>query len=77
MTPKLFTGLKLNLSCAAQFSEPSKAADDLKAFADMNEQRLYKLLKTCLDPHTDLKGLVKAVVCKKTFQPSPNLMYIL
>ena len=28
----------------------------------MNEQRLYKLLKTCMDPLTDLKGLVKATV---------------
>ena len=28
----------------------------------MNEQRLYKLMQTCMDPQTDLKGLVKAMV---------------
>lgn len=42
----------------------------------MNEQRLYKLLKTCLDPHTDLKGLVKAMVRKEIAQLAPNLMFI-
>lgn len=45
-----------------QFHDPQKAADDLQTFAKMNEQRLYKLLKTCMDPQTDLKGLVKASV---------------
>lgn len=36
--------------------------EDLKAFAKVNEPRLYKLMKTCLDVETDLKGLVKAQV---------------
>ncbi|KAJ7487778.1 armadillo-type protein [Mycena latifolia] len=40
--------------------EPHKASEDLHAFAKLNEQRLYKLLKTCMDVQTDLKGLVKA-----------------
>ncbi|KAG2124196.1 armadillo-type protein [Suillus clintonianus] len=43
-----------------QFGDPQKAAEDLHAFARANENRLYKLLKTCLDTQTDLKGLVKA-----------------
>ncbi|KAF8189855.1 cohesin-associated protein Pds5 [Mycena galopus ATCC 62051] len=37
-----------------------KASEDLHAFAKLNEQRLYKLFKTCLDLQTDLKSLVKA-----------------
>ena len=41
---------------------PQDTADHLKVFAKMNEQRLYKLLKTCMDPQTDLKGLVKSMV---------------
>lgn len=44
------------------FNDPHKAAEDLQAFAKLNEPRLYKLLKTCMDPQTDLKGLVKATV---------------
>ena len=47
---------------AVQFPDPQKIAEDLNAFARMNENRLYKLLKTCLDVQTDLKGLVKASV---------------
>ncbi|KAG0700591.1 armadillo-type protein [Suillus ampliporus] len=43
-----------------QFGDPQKAGEDLHAFANANENRLYKLLKTCLDTQTDLKGLVKA-----------------
>ncbi|KAJ7039761.1 armadillo-type protein [Mycena alexandri] len=43
-----------------QTSEPHKTAEDLRAFAKLNEQRLYKLLKICMDLQTDLKGLVKA-----------------
>ncbi|KAI0336697.1 hypothetical protein GY45DRAFT_1315302 [Cubamyces sp. BRFM 1775] len=45
---------------AAQFPDPHKAVEDLQAFAKSNEGRLYKLLKTCMDIQTDLKGLVKA-----------------
>ena len=33
-----------------------------KAFAKLNEQRLYKLLKTCMDTQTDLKTLTKTMV---------------
>lgn len=35
----------------------------MQAFAKLNEGRLYKLLKTCMDIQTDLKGLVKSYVC--------------
>ncbi|KDQ60158.1 hypothetical protein JAAARDRAFT_711869 [Jaapia argillacea MUCL 33604] len=45
---------------ATQFPDSQKAAEDLHAFAKLNEGRLYKLLKTCLDTQTDLKNLVKA-----------------
>ncbi|KAJ7096724.1 armadillo-type protein [Mycena belliarum] len=57
VTAKLATITKY---ISAYYHEPLKASEDLKAFAKLNEQRLYKLLRTCLDAQTDLKGLVKA-----------------
>jgi sister-chromatid-cohesion protein PDS5 len=42
------------------FPEPQKAADDLGAFAKLNESRLYKLLETCMDTQTSLKSLIKS-----------------
>ncbi|KAI0777199.1 hypothetical protein BD413DRAFT_514292 [Trametes elegans] len=54
---------RLNLAVkaiAGQFPDPHKAVEDLQAFAKLNEGRLYKLLRTCMDLQTDLKGLVKA-----------------
>ncbi|TFK41636.1 armadillo-type protein [Crucibulum laeve] len=45
---------------ASAYPEPHKASEDLNAFAKLNENRLYKLMKTCLDTQTDLKSLVKA-----------------
>lgn len=47
---------------SGQFPDPHRAAEDLQTFAKMNENRLYQLLKTCMDTQTDLKGLVKATV---------------
>ncbi|THH15253.1 hypothetical protein EW146_g5196 [Bondarzewia mesenterica] len=44
---------------AGSLPDPQKAADDMHAFAKMNEGRLYKLMKTCMDTQTDLKTLVK------------------
>ncbi|TRM60411.1 armadillo-type protein [Schizophyllum amplum] len=45
---------------SASFPEPVKAAEDLKAFAKMNENRLYKLLRNAMDVQVDLKALVKS-----------------
>ncbi|KAI0251942.1 armadillo-type protein [Lactifluus subvellereus] len=42
------------------FPDPQKAADDLCAFAKLNEGRLYKLLETCMDTQTGLKSVVKS-----------------
>ncbi|CAE6540975.1 unnamed protein product [Rhizoctonia solani] len=44
----------------SQSADANKLADDLRAFAKLNESRLYKLLKTCVDPQTDLKTLIKS-----------------
>ncbi|CAE6457598.1 unnamed protein product [Rhizoctonia solani] len=44
----------------SQSADASKLADDLRTFAKLNESRLYKLLKTCVDPQTDLKTLIKS-----------------
>jgi hypothetical protein len=52
----------INTAFVASFPDAHKAADDLNSFAKANEGRLYKLFKTCIDPQTDLKGLVKATV---------------
>ncbi|TFK86665.1 hypothetical protein K466DRAFT_492369 [Polyporus arcularius HHB13444] len=57
VTEKLNVAVK---ATAAQLPEPAKAAEDLQTFAKLNEGRLYKLLKTCMDVQTDLKGLIKA-----------------
>lgn len=46
----------------ATLPDVQKASEDLHAFAKANEGRLYKLFKTCIDPQTDLKGLVKSTV---------------
>ncbi|KAG6864378.1 hypothetical protein C0991_010047 [Blastosporella zonata] len=56
------------------FPDPFKASEDLEAFAKLNENRLYKLLKTCMDPQTDLKGLVKATAefQRRIEQQAPN-----
>jgi hypothetical protein len=51
----------------ASFPDPQKASEDLQTFAEKNEGRLYKLLKTCMDLQTDLKSLVKARVSTTSF----------
>lgn len=51
-----------NFRPIAVFPDFQKALDDLQAFAKLNEGRLYKLLRTCTDTQTDLKGLIKATV---------------
>ncbi|KAH7882429.1 armadillo-type protein [Phlebopus sp. FC_14] len=43
-----------------QFPEPQRAVEDLQVFSKANENRLYKLLKTSMDPQSDLKSIVKA-----------------
>ena len=46
--------------------------EDLHAFAKLNEGRLYKLLKTCMDTQVDLKSLVKSTVSSSTECQSPG-----
>ncbi|GJE86522.1 hypothetical protein PsYK624_026020 [Phanerochaete sordida] len=58
---KIVFALKQDIKrLAATFPDPQKATEDLEAFAKMNEGRLYRLLKTCMDLQTDLKTLVKS-----------------
>ncbi|CAO1626749.1 unnamed protein product [Sympodiomycopsis kandeliae] len=40
--------------------DASKAAADLSTFANMNDSRIYRLFRACLDPTTDLKTYIKA-----------------
>ena len=44
------------------FSDSEKAKRDMEAFAAANDNRLYKLFKTCADPLSDLRSLLKAKV---------------
>ncbi|KAI0747029.1 armadillo-type protein [Daedaleopsis nitida] len=61
---------------ALQFPEPQRAIEDLQSFAKLNEGRLYKLLKTCMDIQTDLKGLMKAKseFIRRVEQASPSIV---
>ncbi|KAG8829342.1 hypothetical protein FRC17_006732 [Serendipita sp. 399] len=45
---------------ASKFPNALKVEEDLIAFAKHHDRRLYKHLKTAMDPQTDLTGLVKA-----------------
>ncbi|KAG2003330.1 cohesin-associated protein Pds5 [Coprinopsis cinerea AmutBmut pab1-1] len=61
---------------AASFPDPLKAKEDLNTFAKLNENRLFKLAKTCMDPQTDVKGLAKATseFLKRLDQTSASLV---
>ena len=52
------------------FADPVKARKDLEAFADANDARLYKLVKGCVEPQSDLRQIVKAKV-------SPRLVHLI
>ncbi|PWN28534.1 hypothetical protein BDZ90DRAFT_218538 [Jaminaea rosea] len=42
------------------FPDSDKAAQDLAAFAKLNDSRIYRLIKASIDPSTDLKTYIKA-----------------
>ncbi|EST07987.1 Armadillo-type fold [Kalmanozyma brasiliensis GHG001] len=46
--------------CATMFADPERAKTDLHAFAKLNDARIYRLIRTCFDPQTDLKTAVKS-----------------
>ncbi|CCF52151.1 hypothetical protein NDA11_006419 [Ustilago hordei] len=45
---------------ANMFADPERAKTDLHALAKLNDTRIYRLIRTCFDPQTDLKTAVKA-----------------
>ncbi|KZV76642.1 hypothetical protein PENSPDRAFT_598127 [Peniophora sp. CONT] len=49
-----------SLSEGLEPTAASKVTEDLRAFAKMNEGRLYKLLRTCMDTSSDLKAICRA-----------------
>ncbi|KZT00644.1 uncharacterized protein LAESUDRAFT_687811 [Laetiporus sulphureus 93-53] len=57
ITQKLRVSIK---RVAATFPDPQKATEDMHTFAKLNEGRLYKLLKTCMDTQVDLRSLVRS-----------------
>ncbi|XAO21334.1 hypothetical protein I312_100083 [Cryptococcus bacillisporus CA1280] len=50
----------INIIARTVYGEPEKAKKDLLSFADINEPRLYKLYKTCVDITSSLSAIVKA-----------------
>ncbi|KAK1921574.1 armadillo-type protein [Papiliotrema laurentii] len=50
----------INAIAVLLFSDSEKAKRDMEAFAAANDNRLYKLFKTCADPLSDLRSLLKA-----------------
>lgn len=59
---------------AGQFPDPAKAISDLKKFAEANEDRLYKILKSAMDPQTELKTLVKLNVSSSSLLSWPRFV---
>ncbi|XP_006463974.1 hypothetical protein AGABI2DRAFT_225984, partial [Agaricus bisporus var. bisporus H97] len=48
------------LRIAFVYMNDHKASEDLHSFAKLNQDRLYKLLKTCFNPQIDIKTLGKS-----------------
>ncbi|KAI0037137.1 cohesin-associated protein Pds5 [Vararia minispora EC-137] len=67
---------QLSQRIAGAFLDRQRASDDLLAFAKLNEGRLYKLLKTCLDTQTDLRTLAKSSheFTRRVEQAAPALL---
>ena len=57
MSPKL-----MELMIETKFVDVEKARKDMESFAAINEQKLYRLYKICVDVHSDLESLVKSRV---------------
>lgn len=51
--------VRLTSSTPATFADPLKADADLHRFAKLNDQRLYKLLRSLMDPDSDLGVIIK------------------
>lgn len=59
------------------FPDHNKARKDLETFAMLNEARLYKLLKGCVDPQSDLRTIVKSQVSATSdWQEGPSFELI-
>jgi sister-chromatid-cohesion protein PDS5 len=58
------------------YGDPHKAAEDLYAFAKNNDQRQFRLLRTCMDPAVDVKTISKAQVCFLTLQVSEHTLSV-
>ena len=47
---------------AARTPDPKKAEMQLRKFADLNDGRCFKLMKTVMDPNSDQKTIFKCKV---------------
>jgi sister-chromatid-cohesion protein PDS5 len=52
----------MELMIESKFVDVEKARKDMESFAAINEQKLYRLYKICVDVHSDLESLVKSRV---------------
>ena len=53
---------EIELIVESKFVDVEKARKDMESFAAINEQKLYRLYKICVDVHSDLESLVKSRV---------------
>src|ERR1700754_2322110 len=72
--------IKRRLSQSIQYLGPMyadshKAEEDLYSFAKNNDQRQFRLMRTCMDPTIDVKTISKSqVIMSKNRSSSPNLI---
>nr|WJN24942.1 cohesin maintenance factor [Pseudozyma pruni] len=51
---------RIRRAATSLFADPERAKTDLHAFAKLNDTRIYRLIRSCFDPQTDLKTAVKS-----------------
>jgi sister-chromatid-cohesion protein PDS5 len=68
--PSALGSIQLTFPIAFVYMNDHKASEDLHSFAKLNQDRLYKLLKTCFNPQTDIKTLGKSSVSFFPVQPT-------
>lgn len=49
---------------AEMFPDPSKVSSDLWKFAKAHDRRNYQLIRFCMDPTSDYRTVVKAIVSR-------------
>jgi sister chromatid cohesion protein PDS5 len=79
LSPIIFFPLKVSstLTLIGLYPDPQRAIEDLTTFAKLNEGRLYKLLRACMDPQTDIKTVAKSSVSLLPNQSFSNHLHLI